>query len=181
ISRNEAWIKKAKFYSTQARDDAHFYLHSHVGYNYRMSNVCAAIGRGQMKVLSERVSQRRANFYFYKEHLKKYSGFKFLVEDDLLSFSNHWLSTALLKDISPDVIRLGLQEKNIESRLFWKPMHCQPVFQEFEFYGNGTADYLFKHGICLPSGSNLTQEERELVLSSIDEILEEHEISVLNN
>lgn len=181
ISKNEAWIKKAKFYSTQARDDAHYYLHSHVGYNYRMSNVCAAIGRGQMQVLDERVSQRRANYYFYKEHLKKYSGVEFLIEDDPLSFSNHWLSTALLKDISPDVIRLGLQEKNIESRLFWKPMHSQPVFQDFEFYGYGMADYLFEHGICLPSGSNLTQEERELVLSSIDEILEEHEISVLNN
>lgn len=181
ISKNEAWIKKAKFYATQARDDAHYYLHSHVGYNYRMSNVCAAIGRGQMQVLDERVSQRRANFYFYKEHLKHYSGVEFLAEEDPLSFSNHWLSVAILKDISPDIIRLGLEEKNIESRLFWKPMHTQPVFQDFDFYGDGTADYLFEHGICLPSGSNLTQEERELVLSSIEEILVEHEISVLNH
>lgn len=181
VSKNEAWINKAKYYATQARDDAHYYLHSQVGYNYRMSNVCASIGRGQMQVLDQRVRQRRANFYFYKEHLNKYAGLHFLNEDDLLSFSNHWLSTALLKDISPDVIRLGLQKKNIESRLFWKPMHTQPVFQGFAFYGNGTADYLFKHGICFPSGSNLTPEQREFVLSSIEEILVKHEINVLNN
>ncbi len=181
ISKNKEWIEKAKFYATQARDDAPYYLHSEIGYNYRMSNVCAAIGRGQMQVLNERVHQRRANFYFYKENLKNYAGIHFLAEEDLLSFSNHWLSTALLKDLPPNIIRLGLYENNIETRLFWKPMHLQPVFQGFEFYGNGTADYLYKHGICFPSGSNLSDNERESVLINIEEILAKHEITVLNN
>lgn len=181
ISRNKEYIEKALFYATQSRDDAPYYLHSHVGYNYRMSNVCAAIGRGQMQVLNARITQRRANFYFYKENLKNYSGIHFLAEEDFLSFSNHWLSTALVKDISPNIIRLGLSLKNIESRLFWKPMHTQPIFRAFDFYGNGTAEYLFEHGICFPSGSNLTHEEREFVLDSVEELLIEHEITVLNN
>lgn len=176
VSRNKAWIEKAQFYATQARDDAHYYLHSHIGYNYRMSNVCAAIGRGQMQVIDERVAQRRANFYFYKENLKDFESIAFLEDRYSYSFSNHWLSVALLDDISPNTVRLKLEEKNIESRLFWKPMHLQPVFKDCVFYGDGTSEDFFKRGICLPSGSNLSPEEKDFVLANLKEVLETVEI-----
>lgn len=177
VSKNKAWTEKAYFYATQARDDVHYYLHSHTGYNYRMSNVCAAIGRGQMQVLDERVAQRRANFHFYKERLKSFDSISFLEEHNPDSLSNHWLSAALLKDISPNAIRLKLEEKNIESRFFWKPMHMQPIFKNCTFYGNGTSEDLFRRGICLPSGSNLTSEEREFVLLNLEKVLQNVEIN----
>lgn len=178
ISKNKEKIQEARFYATQARDDAHYYLHSQIGYNYRMSNICAAIGRGQMMVLHKRVAQRRANFYFYKERLKSYKAVKFLGEEDPLSYSNHWLSVIVLEGVDPDIIRLKLQEKNIESRFFWKPMHVQPVFENFNYYGGRTSEDLFKRGLCLPSGSNLTDEQRELVVIALEEILQAEEVSV---
>ncbi len=176
VSKNKEWTEKAHFYATQARDDAHYYLHSHTGYNYRMSNVCAAIGRGQMKVLDERVAQRRANFHFYQERLKSFECISFLEEDSSYSFSNHWLSVALLKDIEPNTVRLKLEENNIESRFFWKPMHMQPIFKNCLFYGDGTSEQLFRTGICLPSGSNLTSEEKEFVLLNLEKALQNVEI-----
>lgn len=181
ISKNKSLITKARFYATQARDDAHYYLHSQIGYNYRMSNICAAIGRGQMMVLHKRVAQRRANFYFYKERLKEYKAMKFIEENDQLFYSNHWLSVVVLEGVDPDVIRLKLQEKNIESRFFWKPMHLQPVFETFDYYGNGVSEDLFKRGICLPSGSNMTDEQREFVVIAIEEILQTVELSMLKD
>lgn len=178
ISKNKEQIQKARFYATQARDDAHYYLHSHIGYNYRMSNICAAIGRGQMMVLHKRVAQRRANFYFYKERLKEYKNVVFIEEQDPLAYSNHWLSVVVLEGIDPDIIRMKLMEKNIESRFFWKPMHVQPVFETFDYYGDGTSEDLFARGICLPSGSNMTEGQREFVLSTLEEILQAEEVVV---
>lgn len=175
ISRNKEWIEKAYFYATQSRDDEHYYQHSEIGYNYRMSNVCAAIGRGQMKVLNKRIAQRRANFYFYKEKLEEFKSFHFIEEKDPRAFSNHWLSVAVLDGIDPNIIRLKLQEMNIESRFFWKPMHLQPLFENYDFYGDGTSKDLFERGICLPSGSSLTQAQKNFLVQNLKGILKEEE------
>ncbi|TCK84917.1 DegT/DnrJ/EryC1/StrS family aminotransferase [Albibacterium bauzanense] len=177
ISKNKEWIDKAYFYATQARDNEHYYQHSEMGYNYRMSNICAAIGRGQMTVLNKRVAQRRANFYFYKEKLKEFKSFHFIEESDRNSFSNHWLSVAVLNGIDPNIIRLKLQEVNIESRFFWKPMHLQPLFEKYDFYGDGTSEYLFERGICLPSGSSLTQTQKNFLVQNLKGILKEEEVN----
>ncbi len=165
LSEDEEGIEKARFLSTQARDNAPHYQHSHIGYNYRMSNICAGIGRGQMMVLNERVAQRRKNFEFYKESFKDIEGLSVLNEPEGYS-SNRWLSTILIDKeagIDREQLRLALLEDNIESRPLWKPMHLQPVFEGTPFYGDGTAEQLFNGGLCLPSGSNLAQEELDRV------------------
>lgn len=163
LSNNEDYIKKARFLATQARDAAPHYQHSHIGYNYRMSNVCAAIGRGQMTVLQDRVDQRRLNFELYNQHLANIPGITFLNEPTGY-YSNRWLSTILVdpsktKDVTREDIRLALEKENIESRPLWKPMHMQPIFENYPFYGDGTAERLFDQGLCLPSGSNLAESE----------------------
>ncbi len=171
ISRNEEWIIKARFLATQARDVAPHYQHSHVGYNYRMSNICASIGRGQMEVLPLRIYQRRKNFTHYKRLLGHIPSIRFQDEPDDTYFSNHWLSAITLDDdhekVNSEVLRLALAAENIEARPVWKPMHMQPIFAEYPYYGNGTAENLFKTGLCLPSGSNLTEYEIRLVISKI--------------
>jgi dTDP-4-amino-4,6-dideoxygalactose transaminase len=175
ISCNEAHIKKARFLATQARDAAPHYQHSEVGYNYRMSNVCAGIGRGQMEVLSQRVSQRRKNHQFYHEALEGFDGISFLPEPAGF-FSNRWLSCILVdpaltkNQVSREDIRLGLEKENIESRPLWKPMHLQPVFDGAKFYGDGTSEKLFDQGLCLPSGSNLRDEEIQKVVENIKKL-----------
>lgn len=156
-------ISQAKFLATQAKDNAPHYQHSQVGYNYRISNVCAAIGVGQMKVLDLRVNQRRANYDFYVENLSDLPGITFLNEPDG-HFSNRWLSTILVdpaksNGITRERIRLTLDADNIESRPLWKPLHMQPVFKSAEYYGASVAEDLFQHGLCLPSGSNLEKED----------------------
>ncbi len=164
ISANDEYINKARFYATQSRDAAPHYQHSHIGYNYRMSNVCAAIGRGQMEVLIERVAQRRGNYDFYTKALNNIKGISFLKEP-AESFSNRWLSTILVDDsltqkgVGRETLRLAMEKENIECRPLWKPMHLQPVFAIYPFYGDGTAEKLFNQGLCLPSGSNLSSEE----------------------
>ena len=163
LSNNETWVKKARFLSTQARDQAPHYQHSQIGYNYRMSNVCAAIGRGQMLVLPERVQQRRINHRFYERALGNLPGVSFLPETDG-SFSNRWLTCIqvnpeLSGGIDRERIRLRLEQDNIESRPLWKPMHCQPVFEGAPYYGEKVAETLFEQGLCLPSGSNLSQAD----------------------
>lgn len=168
VSAKEAWIKKSRFLATQARDEAPHYQHSHVGYNYRMSNVCAGIGRGQMEVLPQRVEQRRKNFAFYQEAFSDIPQITFQTESDTNFFSNRWLSTMLVDDRAKDTptredIRKALEKENIECRPLWKPMHLQPVFSEAPFYGDGTSEKLFEKGLCLPSGSNLTVEDLERV------------------
>jgi dTDP-4-amino-4,6-dideoxygalactose transaminase len=171
LSNNEIWVQKARYLSTQARDQAPHYQHSQIGYNYRMSNVCAAIGRGQMLVLPERVQQRRANHRFYERALGNLPGVSFLPEPDG-SFSNRWLTCIqvnpeLSGGVDRERIRLRLDQDNIESRPLWKPMHSQPVFEGAPYYGDKVAETLFEQGLCLPSGSNLSQGD----LNRISEII----------
>ncbi len=168
ISTNENHIKKARFLATQARDNAPHYEHSHIGYNYRMSNVCAGIGRGQMTVLMERVNQRRANFEFYKKELAHIPTIQFH-ESITGSYSNRWLTCILVDDkkITREIIRLALEKENIEARPLWKPMHLQPIFMSYPFYGDGTSDALFEKGLCLPSGSNLSLDDLNRVVTII--------------
>lgn len=159
--------ERAVFLATQARDAAPHYEHSHIGYNYRMSNIVAGIGRGQMTILDSHVERRRQNFNFYKENLNEFNEISFLEEPNGM-FSNRWLTCLLLPSYKDrEDLRLRLQSENIESRPLWKPMHLQPVFKDAPSYLNGVSEDLFKRGLCLPSGSNLTKEELNRVLLSI--------------
>jgi dTDP-4-amino-4,6-dideoxygalactose transaminase len=167
LSDNENYIVKARFLATQARDSAPHYQHSEIGYNYRMSNVAAGIGRGQMQVLDLRVQQRRHNFDCYKEKLSSVPGITFQEEPGGY-FSNRWLTTILVdpnltNGVNRERIVDELNKDNIECRPLWKPMHLQPVFSGCSFYGNGTSEELFKNGLCLPSGSNLREEDLKRV------------------
>ncbi len=172
VSNNKTYIERAKFLSTQARDPAPHYEHSHIGYNYRMSNVCAGIGRGQMTVLEERVNKKRAIYTNYQTALNNISGISFQMEPENF-YSNRWLTTILIdpaktpNNITNEYLRVALDKNNIESRPLWKPMHLQPVFKDAAFYGDRTSDKLFQQGLCLPSGSNLTEEAIESVKSKI--------------
>lgn len=159
---------KAVFLSTQARDNAPHYQHSEVGYNYRMSNICAGIGRGQMEVLDKHVALRRQMNDFYVQQLKNVDGVSVLQEPNQDYFSNHWLSAIIVNPEltggkSREDLRLALDERNIESRPLWKPMHLQPVFEKYSYYGGNIAENLFNNGLCLPSGSNLTQKDKERI------------------
>lgn len=162
LSANEAWIAKARFLATQAREAAPHYEHKEIGYNYRLSNVCAGIGRGQLEVLPQRVAIRRANFQHYLQALGALPGFKFLQEPPGLK-SNCWLSTVLIDPavagITREQVRLALEAENIECRPLWKPMHRQPVFKDFPFYGSGVSDRLFDQGLCLPSGTQMSPHD----------------------
>ncbi|MBS1752106.1 MAG: aminotransferase class I/II-fold pyridoxal phosphate-dependent enzyme [Bacteroidetes bacterium] len=173
VAKNAADAEKARFLSTQARDTASHYQHSHIGYNYRMSNICAGIGRGQMEVLTERVQQRRANYNWYTNVLSDTAGIEFLKEPEGY-YSNRWLTTVLVKHPSKtrEDLRIALEAENIEARPLWKPMHRQPIFKDAPFYGDGTSEKLFNNGLCLPSGSNLTQEEKSRVLEQIKKVLQ---------
>ncbi len=171
ITNDKEIADTARFLSTQARDKAPHYQHSHIGYNYRMSNVLAGIGLGQMEVIDERVKARRKNFSFYKEHLLKYKGISLLEEPGKSYFSNYWLTTILLDTAKTGVTReklqTALENENIESRPLWKPMHLQPVFSSCPAYVNGVTDELFKKGLCLPSGSNLMDDDRARIMEVI--------------
>ncbi len=170
VTHDPALASKAKFLATQARDPEIHYEHSHLGFNYRLSNICAGIGRGQMTVLAERVQQRRANFERYQQI---FSG-----QDDVLwlpelrgDFSNRWLSVCL---IEPAIYGRSwrnlyelFEQENIESRPVWKPMHLQPLYSDAPFYGDGTAEELFGKGICLPSGSSLAGSDWNRIRSVV--------------
>jgi dTDP-4-amino-4,6-dideoxygalactose transaminase len=177
VSPNQEYCSKALFLATQARDAAPHYQHSHIGYNYRMSNICAGIGRGQMEVLDKRVAKRRENFEFYRENLSQMEGITFQTAPDDRFFSNHWL-TAITIDplltggVSREKIYNALNELNIETRPLWKPMHLQPVFEKYPAYLNGTSDRLFDLGLCLPSSSNITDTERQKVVEAIKETIQ---------
>jgi dTDP-4-amino-4,6-dideoxygalactose transaminase len=167
VSENESWIAKAKFLATQARDNAPHYQHSEIGYNYRMSNVCAGIGRGQLLVLNERVNQRRAVYDVYRREL---ASLKF-VEEPEKHFSNRWLTTVLFDSYEQrELVRLSLEKENIESRPLWKPMHMQPVFKDAPVYEAGISENLFERGLCLPSGSNLSTLDIQRVVDSIKSV-----------
>ena len=174
ISKNKEFIKKAKFLATQSRDNSPHYEHSEIGYNYRMSNVCAAIGIGQLEVLESRVVKRRFIYNYYKENLSSIPFISFV--DDLDGYySNRWLTTILISEksvISREDIRLKLLENNIESRPLWKPMHMQPVFSSYKSYINGVSEDLFKRGLCLPSGSIMQEKDLNRVVDIIKDLYE---------
>ncbi|TBH71745.1 DegT/DnrJ/EryC1/StrS family aminotransferase [Aquirufa antheringensis] len=185
LSKNAEMIEKARFLATQARDSAPHYQHSHIGYNYRMSNVLAGIGRGQLEVLSDRVKARRNNFERYKKYFSKhnYAGFTIKFQEAPSGYySNRWLTCILVdpafnNGLTREVIRLSLEEENIESRPLWKPMHQQPIFANSKAYLNGVSDRLFEDGLCLPSGSNLTDEEFDRIFESLDNLFAKYQNS----
>ena len=168
VLKDEIYKKKAVFLSTQAKDDAPHYQHSIVGYNYRLSNVCAGIGRGQMEVINDRVALRRKNHEFYKEIFTSFVGINFFSEPSLDFFSNHWLNAVIIdpnktNGFRSEDLRYEFQKENIESRPLWKPMHMQPLFNKAEYFGAIIAEKLFKFGLCLPSGSNMSNKDRERI------------------
>ncbi len=168
VSKSLKHKEKAVFLATQARDNAPHYLHSQIGYNYRMSNIIAGIGRGQMTILDSHVAKRRKNHEIYVNSFKDNKNIIFLQEPEG-HFSNRWLSCILLDSYSiREGLRKHLEKEDIESRPLWKPMHQQPVFKDAPCYLNGVSDELFEKGLCLPSGSNLTDIERNRVLDSIN-------------
>jgi len=175
VCKTEELKQKAIFLATQARDNAPHYQHSEIGYNYRMSNIVAGIGRGQMEVLDKHIGLRRKNNHFYQGLFKGFDGITVFKEPTNDFYSNHWLSCIVIDEqeagFSREDVRLSLEKENIESRPLWKPMHLQPVFKDCAYYGGNVAKTLFEKGICLPSGSNLTDEDRERIESSIQKML----------
>lgn len=171
VSHSEEIKKKAIFVASQAKDPAPYYQHSHIGYNYRISNVCAGIGRGQMEVLRNRVNSRRDNHDFYITLFKDVPQvvvYKTPGED---FYSNYWLTTILVNDTAGKLTASGLMEylsnHYIESRPLWKPLHMQPIFEKNAYFGADVAEQLFKTGLCLPSGSNLTDQEKERLKDAV--------------
>ncbi len=175
VSKYKHYIDQARFLATQARDEAPHYQHSKIGYNYRMSNIVAGIGRGQMTVIDERILQRRANNQRYRDFFTGVDGVTFQTEPDADYFSNYWL-TAILIDpvysggINREDVRLALEMENIESRPLWKPMHIQPVYEGTKFFGTGVCEELFRKGLCLPSASNLTEDEFDRIFSVLSRV-----------
>ena len=173
VTRTGALKEKAVFLATQARDNAPHYQHSEIGYNYRLSNICAGIGRGQMEILDKHVALRRAMHDFYKNYFSKNDGVNIASEPNNDYFSNHWLSAMVLHPERCDGktredLRLMLDTENIESRPLWKPMHLQPVFEKYPYYGGTVSESLFRDGLCLPSGSNLTDSDRSRITEVFD-------------
>ncbi len=159
--------QKTKFYATQARDDQPYYQHSEMGYNYRMSNICAGIGRGQMHTLNYFIKCRRAIHSLYKDLLSDYRGVEVFTEQSGDYYSNYWLTSVLINPeetgFTNNDLRLIMEKENIETRLLWKPMHLQPLYKTMPYYGDGTSEKLFDQGLCLPSSQTLTQNDIERV------------------
>ncbi len=173
---NSDWKEKAIFFATQSKDKAVHYEHSELGYNYRMSTICAAIGQGQMEVLTSHLAKRNAMHTFYEEVFENYPGITVYTVPNSDYCANYWLTTilinsALANGITPEIVRLGLEAQAIESRPLWKPMHLQPLFKNAPYYGNAISESLFEKGLCLPSGSNLTKEERDKIKAVLLDIL----------
>jgi len=172
VTKTAAQKDKAVFYATQSRDNAPHYQHSHIGYNYRMSNICAGIGRGQMEILDKHVALRRQMHDFYVELFASIEGVDvFSVPNDDY-FANYWLSAITIvatktNGITSETLRLALEAANIESRPLWKPMHLQPIFENYPYYGGKISEELFENGLCLPSGSSLTVEDRKRIKNVI--------------
>ena len=168
VTKTGALKEKAIFYATQSRDNAPHYQHSEIGYNYRMSNICAGIGRGQMEVLDEHVALRRQMHDFYVEVFASIEGVEVFSTPNHDYFANYWLSAITIdenktKGITRETLRLALEAENIESRPLWKPMHLQPIFFKYPYYGKKVAENLFENGLCLPSGSNLSDDDRNRI------------------
>ncbi|MGB0176754.1 MAG: DegT/DnrJ/EryC1/StrS family aminotransferase [Owenweeksia sp.] len=178
VARSADLIKKVKYWATQATEPAPHYQHHEMGYNYRMSNVLAGLGREQFRFLGERIAQRQANFTRYMQYFQKTEEYGYQVsfqEEATGSSSNRWLTAVLIdpaknKGIGPSEIRAALENANIESRLLWKPMHLQPLFAEASFFGDGTSERLFNTGLCLPSGSGLTSSDFTRIFKVLDAV-----------
>lgn len=168
VSDDKELIDKARYLSTQARSPVPYYHHIDTGYNYRLSNVCAAIGRGQLSVIDQRVKRRREIYQQYKNALQEIEEIE-LMPNDIYGQSNCWISCIIINSsvITPEKLRVALENENIESRPLWKPMHMQPVFQNCPYYGNGASDILFDKGLCLPSGSSMTDDDINRVVAVI--------------
>lgn len=165
--------EKALFFATQSKDEAAHYQHSQVGYNFRMSNICAGVGLGQMKILQKNINLKREIHNFYKEIFRDIKHIKLFETVNEDYFSNYWLSTILiepnkLNNKNRESLRLAFENANIESRPLWKPMHLQPVFEKYPYYGNTAAEELFEKGLCLPSGSNITIENKNRIREVIN-------------
>ena len=174
VSHNAALIEKARFWATQARDPAPHYQHSEIGFNYRLSNVLAAIGRGQLRVLADRVDARRRNCAYYQEAFKDIPGIAFMPEADY-GRCTRWLTCITIDPtvagIHREKLRLALAEENIEARPVWKPMHLQPIFKDCVVYGGAVSERLFENGLCLPSGSNLIESELDRVVETVRRVI----------
>jgi len=183
VSANRAWIEKARFWSQQARDQALWYQHSELGYNYRMSNVLAGIGRGQLKVLDARVRERRAIAFRYFGALSELPGISFMPQASLGIHTN-WLTCLLIEEnqfgCSRDQLIRSLDEANVESRPVWKPMHLQPLYAGCERYGGDVAEDLFRRGICLPSSSSLSEKDQLIVVNAIRRAVGQKQIGNLS-
>ncbi|OCB76560.1 DegT/DnrJ/EryC1/StrS family aminotransferase [Flavobacterium crassostreae] len=172
VAKTKDLKEKAIFYATQSRDAAPHYQHSHIGYNYRMSNICAGIGRGQMEVIDHHVNLRRQMHAFYVDLFQNIAAVTVFTTPESNSFANYWLSAIVVtpdvdKGITAEALRLALEAANIESRPLWKPMHLQPIFESYPYYGTTISEQLFANGLCLPSGSNLTDLERERIKKAV--------------
>lgn len=173
VCNRKDWADRAKFLATQARDSAPHYQHSSIGYNYRLSNLLAAIGRGQLRVLDQRVAARRANFDFYFKELNNEPGLDFMPEASY-GKSNRWLTCLTVNpkefNSTREDLRLALEKQNIEARPVWKPMHMQPIFAECQMVGGSVSEKLFENGLCLPSGSNLTADNLNQIVAVIKSV-----------
>ncbi|MBG8552430.1 DegT/DnrJ/EryC1/StrS family aminotransferase [Hymenobacter guriensis] len=175
VTNDAVWAQKARFWATQARDAAPYYQHSELGYNYRLSNLLAGIGRGQMGLLEDRVKKRREIHAWYCERLRHVPGLVFAPQEPAGSRTNRWLTTVLLDaeqtTVTPEQLRLHLETRNIESRPLWKPLHLQPLFADVPHYGGVVCEDLFARGLCLPSGSAMSDMDLRRVLEAVKELL----------
>jgi dTDP-4-amino-4,6-dideoxygalactose transaminase len=175
VAKSEELKKKALFLSTQSKDDAPHYEHSELGYNYQMSALCAGIGRGQMEVLDDYLSLRREIHGFYARLFSDIDSVTVYTVPSDDYFSNYWLTTILIdpkknNGITRETLRAAFESENIESRPLWKPLHLQPIFKKYPYYGKAVAEGLFENGLCLPSGSNLTDEDRERIAAVVKRV-----------
>jgi dTDP-4-amino-4,6-dideoxygalactose transaminase len=188
LSPEQHFADKALFLATQARDPAPHYQHSHIGYNYRLSNVMAGIGMGQMEVLPDRVEARRNNYHRYRTYFKKWEqeGFDLQWQEEAAGeFSNRWLTCVQIdpaknKGYNRETLRLAMDAENIECRPLWKPMHMQPVFERYPFYGGQVSNRLFENGLCLPSGSNLCEADFERIFSVLDAQFDQYRTKIMS-
>ena len=177
ISNDEETIKKAKFWSTQSKEPKRYYQHEEIGYNYRMSNVLAGIGRGQMKVLEQRIAKKREIFDMYKRAFEDIDDIE-MIEDREYERSNRWLSTMTIKEeskVKPLNVVEALEKENIEARLVWKPMHMQPIFRNYDFIkvdDKVVSEDLFERGVCLPSDTKMTEEQQTRIIEIIKNLFE---------
>ena len=177
ITRDKKSKEKALYLATQAKEKAFFYEHKEVGYNYRLSNISAAIGIAQLELIKERVKQRRENHNFYSKAFKNNINIKVFDEPNENYFSNHWLTCILINsktNITVNEALVFLNSKNIEARALWKPLHLQPVFKNNLYFGESVCENLFKKGLCLPSGSSLKDEEKTYIANQVNTLLKDN-------